>query len=185
MYKFLFAAFWLLPIQLFAQQHNLAVASFLADSIARRLPFVADTVCISTSQTDAQMLILQAIARKSPVKIISSSSDAANYIYLSPAIFSVDYSPISKNEIKRTISISLTFQKYRDNVLSQPETFELSSSDTLSYVEVEQINASSPDFLRKQLPEPEESMWERYLRPAVVVATLAATVWLFFSVRSR
>ncbi len=185
MYKFVLVSLLLLPLSLFAQPHNLQIAASLADSLVLRLPLHSDTARISTSPTDAQMIILQAIARRLPVKLVPTTTDASVSLYLSPAVFSVDYSPISKNEIKRTISVSLTIQKSTSQVLSQPATFVLSWSDTLSYAKAEQINASSPDFLRNQLPATEESSWEQFLRPAIVVATLAATVWLFFSVRSR
>ncbi len=185
MYKFVLVSLLLLPLSLLAQPHNLQVASSLADSLALRLPLHSDTARISTSPTDAQMIILQAIARRLPVKITPPTADASDFLYLSPVVLGVDYSSISKNDIKRTISVSLSFQIVSNNVLSQPETFVLSLSDTLTYAQAEQINASSPDFLRNQLPAPTESAWEQFLRPAIVVATLAATVWLFFSVRSR
>lgn len=185
MYKFVLVSLLLLPLSLFAQPHNLQIAASLADSLVLRLPLHSDTARISTSPTDAQIIILQAIARRLPVKITPPAADASDYLHLSPAIFTVDYSPVSKNKIKRTISVSLTFHKSTSQVLSPPETFLLSASDTLSYAQAEQINASSPDFLRNQLPAPKESSWEQFLRPAIVVATLAATVWLFFSVRSR
>ncbi|HOK14871.1 MAG TPA: hypothetical protein PLU67_04415 [Candidatus Kapabacteria bacterium] len=185
MYKMLLAAILLLQVQIFAQQHNLEVASSLADSVAWRLPIAADTALVRTSQSDAQMPILQAIARTAPVKIVSADAHFGDFLFLSPAVWTVDYSPISRNEIKRTISISLTFQRFSQNVLSPPETLAFSFTDTLSYARAEQINASSPEFLRRQLPAPKETLWEQYLRPAIVVATLAATVWLFFSVRSR
>lgn len=185
MYKFLLHALLLLPMSLFAQPHNLQIASSLADSLAQSFPNFTDTVLISTTQTDPQLLILQAIARKRPIKIVSQNENYDHFLYLAPAILTVDYSPIDKNQIKRTISISLSFQNVVRNVYSKPVTIELFSSDTLLRSQAEQINASSPEFLRKQLPDPEDSLWEQLLRPTIVVATLAATVWLFFSVRSR
>lgn len=167
-----------------AQPTNDAIASQLADSLARKLATSTDTLRIRSLENDPQLIILQALAKRKPTKLIDDIKNE-NCLILSPAIFTVQYSPIGKNKFQRSITLSLSTQKVESGVLSIPIEHNFSHLDTLGRTELLQINASSSSYLRAAVPDEPFSWAGDLLRPVVIFATLAATVWLFFSVRSR
>lgn len=171
-------------------QSNLVIAEQLANCFAHNLKALPDTIFLRTIASDPQLILINSISNIKFIRIlynyeIDSIPKTPKTLILHPAIFYVEYSPIDENKIQRNISLSVNYQTMYNNRLSVPETFKFAHADTITYEQALIYNSASPSFLQAPLPQKPRSLWQQAIQPALIFATLAATVWLFFSVRSK
>jgi len=167
-----------------ARPTNTELAVRLADSLAASLISIGDTLLVRSPSGDSQLPILHALASRHRVRLVENPLEG-DILILSPAIYRVQYSPIDDNSIVRTIALSISVQKVSSGNLQNPTQYNFTHTDTLSRSELVQVNAAEPLYLSSEIPPERQSFFSSWVRPAAVFATLAATVWLFFSVRSR
>lgn len=101
--------------------------------------------------------------------------------------FSTKFEQIENHSdsVKRTCTLVLNVIKnYSDK---QSETFNvaLTHKDTLYFDALQNLNHSSFQFANSSIPTKKRSLFVRIIEPALIVATVALTTILFFTVRSK
>lgn len=122
--------------------------------------------------------------------VYDKSTDSSDYgLYVRSLKLGVEYSlPEGKSLLGddytvRKISVSFAYSSGKSGNLSSSRNFSGSYKDTVNVKYLDYIQNSGFSFMNSELPE--KSFFRKVFVPAVVVLVSAATVILFFTIRSK
>lgn len=147
---------------------------------------------ISTNDSENSQFFLSALKQKFNQFnfVYNQESDTLAIFNLSKVKLETEYLSVNQSNIlgkkivTRRVLVEADF-KYSEPEIFQPETFTLTSTnkDEFALKDIELIQNRSLTFAYAELPQ--ESFWNRILIPAALIAVSAATVILFFIIRTK
>ncbi|MCS7000734.1 MAG: hypothetical protein RML15_05540 [Bacteroidota bacterium] len=155
---------------------------FLLDSLAQRsvAAFVAmfscDSVVVVPPTSAAHWLIVEKLlAHGIPVRPIAPCT-------LAIADCAVRYGlhPSSRDSLQRTVTVEL-----RTMALDTTQRIRFVHQDVLARSDVAAAELPRSDLTTSPVPPPPRSLWDDILEPVIIVASVATTLLLLFTVRSR
>lgn len=147
---------------------------------------------ISTNDSENSQFFLSALKQKFNQFnfVYNQESDTLAIFNLSKVKLETEYLSVNQSNIlgekivTRRVLVEVDFE-YSEPEVFQPETFTLTSTnkDEFALKDIELIQNRSLTFAYAELPQ--ESFWNRILIPAALIAVSAATVILFFIIRTK
>ncbi|MBM2813296.1 MAG: hypothetical protein HW421_58 [Ignavibacteria bacterium] len=168
----------------FAQHLNLAL-----------VPTNGDSIILNITGSDAVSILKQKIITDSNLKKIifiekSSLKNPNQLVSISVILnnFGVEYLQDSTDTDKIIRKCFLTINANitnKEGLIRSLPNFSSFVIDTLFHWQIHAAESNAYPFARAPLPDKKGSMWNKIIEPVVIVASAAATVLIFFYVRSK
>ncbi len=166
---------------------NLEIFKILCDSLINEINNKChnDSLKIAVSVTTSEdYAILKKKIQSGFTKNYSEKSNDELEIILETATVTypviTSYYFFGKDELKREVVISGEYYFVDKSTLVFP--FRYIYNDTITVEEKEQVESSAYPFTMAELPE--EPLLENTLKPILILGAAAATIYLFFTIRS-
>lgn len=118
-------------------------------------------------------------------KLQTENIQSENYIKIMPLKIDILYTE-TENAYIRTITLNFNAVEFlNDGVIKNKFDWEFRYSDTLGEMDLNNIENESIPISKGKRNEKKLSFFDKILEPAIIVATSALTVILFFTVRSK
>lgn len=120
---------------------------------------------------------------------LNLDSTATTIINYSFSNVKVEYSNLFKDGLfgsylmERKVTLSGDFSIQKSNLIANSDVFSFSAVDTIAYDNYYNLENSSLPFTKGKIPEP--PFFPSILEPAIAITTVAVSVILFFSVRTK